>query len=179
MNNNNNDKIVVLYFEKHAIFINNELESIIISPNNTQDVKGNECIVETINITMSKEEILTISECLDSNFSRFNVGNIEINILDDYVFVYTDYKEIKISVKEIKVIVKYLIESEGIKMNESNNTQDIYNKIVSLDSSKPTEKIAKPIETVGQPPKKIQSIYDTVIDTMKQETKGENENGTK
>lgn len=74
----------------------------------------------------------------------------------------------------------YINEDEELaKLKESNQTQEIYNKIINSDTNKPTEKIAKPIETVGQQPKKTKSIYDSIINTIKNETKGINDNGNK
>ena len=71
----------------------------------------------------------------------------------------------------------YISKSEGNPMNESNATQNIYNRLINANSNNPAKETVKPIENIGQQTVKTQSIYDKIIDTMKQETKGENENG--
>lgn len=61
-------------------------------------------------------------------------------------------------------------------MKKGNVTQAIFQKIISgiINSE---NKVIKGSTPITKPPKQNKSVYDSIIDTMKQETKGENENG--
>lgn len=165
----NNDETIVLTFQDYTAYIDKELEVVTISSND----------IYNVNLVLSKAEILNITECLNSSYLKFKIGNKEINLSSDgYMFIDEIDKGIKIPITEIREIAQYFIEREGI-MTESNNTQNIYNKIMSLDSSKFADKIVKPIEAAGQKPKPKQSVFDSIIDTINKESKGGTDNESK
>ena len=140
----NSDETIVLTFQDYTAYIDKELEVVTISSND----------IYNVNLVLNKADILNITKCLNSNCLKFKTGNKEINLSSDgYMFI----DEIDKGITEIMEIAQYFMEREDI-MTESNSTQNIYNKIMSLDSSKPADKIVKPIAAAGQPPKKIQSM---------------------
>lgn len=165
----NNDETIVLTFQDYIAYIDKELEVVTISSND----------IYTVNLVLSKAEILSITKYLNSNCLKFKTGNKEINLSSDgYMFIDEIDKGIKIPVTEIMEIAQYFMEREDI-MTESNSTQNIYNKIMSLGSNKPADKIVKPIEAAGQQLKTKQSIYDSIINTIDKESKGATDNESK
>lgn len=164
-----NDETIVLSFLDYTAYIDKELEVVTISSND----------IYTVNLVLSKAEILNITKCLNSNCLKFKIGNKEINLSSDgYMFIDEIDKGIKIPVTEIMEIAQYFMERENI-MTESNSTQNIYNKIMSLGSSKPADKIVKPIAAAGQQLKTKQSLFDTIIKTIDKESKGATDNESK
>lgn len=131
--------------------------------------------------TISRVDMLKIAKFFREDHqhgsSTLKLDNVIFAIYPDWVIIDNGGRIVSMRPEMFAKIVDYIEESEEKTMNESNATQNIYNKIINANSNKPTEEIVKPIEAVEQQPKKVQSIYDTIIDTMKQETKGGNKNG--
>lgn len=174
-----NNETIVLNFRDYTALIDKDLERVNISSNHTELINNDESGVETVNMTFSKKEILTIAGCIDTSFARFEVGSKEVNISSDFdVFIDEVDRGIKIPAQEIREIAKYFIESGDI-MKESSTTQDIYNSIINSNGNKPAGEIVKPIEAAGQQPKKVQSLYDAIVDMIDKESKGGTDNESK
>ncbi|MCM1370813.1 MAG: hypothetical protein NC181_02855 [Clostridium sp.] len=134
-----------------------------------------------VDITLTKIDMLKISKFIREDYpnrSILKLDNISFEINPNWVIITNGDKKIEIRPEMFEKITKHIEEREEKIMESSNLTQEVYNKIINATASqnnKPTEEMAKPIETVGQ--QKKQSLYDTIINTMKQETKGGNGNG--
>ncbi len=164
-----NDETRILKFRDYVVYIDEALRKITISSND----------IYAVSIVLSHAEILEIALGILAGISKFKVGNMEINLSsDDCAFIDEVDKGIKIPTKEIFTIVEYLKKSWDI-MNESNTTQDIYNKVINANGNNPAGEIVKPIEAAGQKPKPKQSVFDTIIDTINKESKGGTDNESK
>lgn len=174
-----NEEQIVLNFRDYTIHIDRKLERAIISFNGTEPINDDECVVETMNMTLSKKEILTIASCIDTSFANFAVGDKKVSICSDFdVFIDNVDRAIKIPAQEIRDIAKYFIKSKEL-MNEGNTTQDIYNNILNSNSNNPAGEIVKPIEAAAPQPKPKQSIYDSIVDIINKESKGGTDNESK
>lgn len=162
------DGEITLNLVNHLAFINKE------------EITISSLYGDYIDITLTKIDMLKVSKFIREdypNLSTLNLGNITFEINQNWVIIKSGKNQIEIRPEMFDKIIKYVEEREENKMSESNVTQDIYNKIINSNSNKPVEKVVKPNETEVKTSVNSKSIYDVIVDTISQETKGENKNG--
>ncbi|MCI8795117.1 MAG: hypothetical protein HFI73_07105 [Bacilli bacterium] len=162
------EDLVTLNLVRHLVFISKD------------EITISSLYDDFVDVTLNRIEMLKIAKFIREDYpnrSTLSLDNITFKINPNWMIISRGKNLVTIRPEMFCKIVDYIEEHEQPQMNESNTTQDIYNFIIN-STNNPTGagEVIKPI-SVEQQPKKIQSIYDTIIDTMKQETKGENENG--
>lgn len=134
-----------------------------------------------IDVTINRIEILKISKFIREDYpnrSKLNLDNITFEVNPNWVTIKSGNNQVVMRPEMFIKIVKYIDEREGTPMNESSSTQNIYNKVINLDTTTSTEKLQKPIKTTGKPIKKP-NIYDSIMDAINSDTKGGNSNDNK
>lgn len=161
------DELTIIELVNHLVMIEEK-----------EPVKISICDLERLSdITLTKNEILKISRFVKANncCQTLKIDNILIETQPDWLTIKCSDNIVIIRPEMFDKIVKYLEEREETIMKEGNVTQNIYNSLINSNNSQNnTPNEAKPIAIKDNQTKNSKTIYDSVIDTMKNNLGGNN-----
>ncbi len=161
------DELTILELVNHVVMIYEE-----------EPIKISICDLERgSNITLNKNEIFEISQFVkvnDTGCPKLVIDNILIDARPDWLTISIDNNLVAIRPEMFDKIIKYFEKSQKI-MKEGNVTQNIYNSLINSNNSQNnTPNEAKSIAIKDNQTKSNKTIYDSVIDTMKNNLGGNN-----